>query len=223
MKYILSPLLFEKISDIEPIAKDLLEYDGINFLVGKAKVGKTALAYKLMHWWLQQEKLEIPYFITGGKMSSYQYWDSKFCQLHIPVSTFLLFNGIKRINYASTKNTSDPANIIMLALLGEEIKITSYCLIIIDDWEGIINDSNSAYTRLLLLQLNSLRIKNKAKVFFTGRSKKKIERIIEVLKTEQQENFMYRYLKLERPAYIGGDIKEFGECRIWMGENKQSQ
>lgn len=218
MKYILSPLLFENISDIEPLAKDILEYDGINFLFGKAKVGKTALVYKLMHWWLVQEKLETPYFITRKKMSSYQYWDSKFCQLHIPVSTFLLFNGIKRINYASTKNTNDPAKIILLALLEEEIKKTSNYLIIIEDWYGILSDSNSAYTRLLLLQLNTLRIENKAKVLFTGRSKRKIERVMEIVKTEQQEKFEYRYLRLERPAYIEDEIKEFGECRVWMGE-----
>lgn len=220
MKYILSPLLFEKISDIEPLAKDLLEYDGINFLVGKAKVGKTALMYKLMHWWVVQENLEPPCFITGGKMSTYQYWDTKFCQLYIPESTFLLFEGIKRIIYASAKNISDPAKKILLALLGDEINKTSNCLIIIDDWEGIINDSNSAYTRLLLLQLNTLRIKNKDKVLFTARSKRKIERLIEVLKNEQQENFVYRYLRLERPAYVGKDINEFGKCRVWVGENK---
>lgn len=218
MKYILSPSLFENISDIEPLAKDILEYDGINFLFGKAKVGKTALVYKLMHWWLVQEKLETPYFITRKKMSTYKYWDSKFCQLHIPVSTFLLFNGIKRINYASAKKTSDPAKVILLALLGDEINKTSNCLIIIDDWDDIMNDSNSSYTRLLLLQLNTLRIENKAKVLFTGRSKRKIERVLEIVKAEQQKKFMYRHLSLERPAYIEDDIKEFGECRVWVGE-----
>lgn len=55
MKFILSPLLIEKTSDIESLAKDILNYNGINFLTRKTKVGKIALIYKLMNWWEKNE------------------------------------------------------------------------------------------------------------------------------------------------------------------------
>lgn len=220
MKYILSPLLIEKITDIDLLGNDLLNYDGLNLLVGKAKVGKTAFAYKLMHWLVVQEKHQPPYFITGGKKQVYQYWDAKFCQLYIPESTFILFEGIKRIFYANAKNWEgiDSARLILLALFGNEIKTSINCLIILDDFDSIINDSNIAYFRLLVSQLNKLRLENQAKVLLTGRSKNKIKRIMDLITVEQPSKFVYRYLTLERPAFIEGDIKEFGECRVWVGE-----
>lgn len=55
MKFNLSPLLIEKTSDIESLAKDILNYNGINFLTRKTKVGKIALIYKLMNWWEKNE------------------------------------------------------------------------------------------------------------------------------------------------------------------------
>jgi archaellum biogenesis ATPase FlaH len=222
MKYIVSPLLIEKISDIDLLGNDLLNYDGLNFLIGKAKVGKTAFAYKLMHWLVVQEKHQIPYFITGGKKRVYQYWDAKFCQLYIPESTFILFEGIKRIFYANTKNWEgrDSAKIILLALFGNEIKTSTDSIIILDDIDSIINDSNIAYIRLLVSQLNKLRVENQAKILLTGRSRNKIERIMDLITVEQPGKFVYRYLTLERPAFIEGDIKEFGECRVWVKEKK---
>jgi hypothetical protein len=41
---------------------------------------------------------------------------------------------------------------------------------------------------------------------------------MDLIIVEQPGKFVYRYLTLERPAFIEGDIKEFGECRVWVGE-----
>jgi len=71
---------------------------------------------------------------------------------------------------------------------------------------------------MLLFQLRLLRMKYQNTILFTGRSKIKIERILELITVEQPGKFYNRYLTLELPAFIEGDIKEFGECRIWLGE-----
>lgn len=185
MKYTLSPLLREKTSDIEPLAKDLLNYDGINFLTGKAKVGKTALLYKLMHCWEKQ--------------------------------------GLKTIIYTVDKrnNKTDAARLILLSLLMNEVKISENCLLIIDDFGYVSNNTYTAYNRILIYQLKWIKHKYQSKIILTVRSKREMEESMNNLVTEHLGRINYRFINLERPAYIGGDIKEFGECKVWMGENKQ--
>lgn len=184
MKYIVSPLLIEETSDIEPLAKDVLNYNGINFLVGKPKVGKSALAKKLMNWWEKKEMKTIIY----------------------PVD--------------KSNNKTEAARLILLSLLMNEVKRSENCLIIIDDFNYVSNNTYTAYNRILIYELNWMIQKYQSKIIVTVRSKREIEKIVKLLEIKHIGKINYRHLVLERPAFIGGDIKEFGECRVWVGENK---
>jgi GTPase SAR1 family protein len=83
--------------------------------------------------------------------------------------------------------------------------------IFLDDIEYLKSDSLKQATVNLIEKIMSLSSEYKVLLFLSSNTKTTLKEYIEPLKLE--ENGMTdRYLRLQRPAYIGGVIKYFGDC-----------
>ncbi len=83
--------------------------------------------------------------------------------------------------------------------------------IFLDDIEYIKSDLLKQATVNLIEKIMSLSNEYKVLLFLTSNTKSNLKEFIDPLKLEEK-GITDRYLRLQRPAYIGGVIKNFGDC-----------
>jgi GTPase SAR1 family protein len=83
--------------------------------------------------------------------------------------------------------------------------------IFLDDIEYLKSDSLKQATVNLIEKITSLSNEYKILLFLSSNTKTTLKELIEPLKLEEK-GITDRYLRLQRPAYIGGVIKKFGDC-----------
>ena len=215
MKIILKPLEIENTVDIEPLGKLLTEKEGIWILHGKAKVGKTALMYKLMHWWLLQGYITPIYYPFSG-VKSYHHWEMQMNKLCNDDEILKQISDTKRVITQMEKGGSLQKFTRIILLMFFSIKMNKQIekrLIIIEGIELLINEIPEL-AQTLFLMLSKISKENEMIVLLSCRSKIKIEGYTDTIIQNGGSSLPFKFIHLERPAFMGDDIKEFGDSML---------
>ena len=191
--YIIKPCKIEETESITRFTKRFQKTGKLYLCTGAAKVGKTALSIKLAHCLYKKNKGLTPVIISLNNDSGY--WQNEIQEHAAGIIFYSLFIQ-KQLHLLKEINT----------ILKDHLVKSKNSFFIIDginkwdDFEGLI---------ISLIDF----IKNSnTNVFLTIRQS---ELILEerFLKQLQQNNLIELWL-LERPEYLGGEIKEFGDTKI---------
>lgn len=202
-KYIIKPLEFD-IPELDKTLKNkILIEPNMYLLIGKSKVGKTALCFKLINELFHDHpKLkQVGYFHFDN---THKYWIGKCAESVIFPSSKISFHHIVVDN-----------NLKFIVQLKNHLDQNTYSLIVIDVNINELNKFSASPYKDLLSELMKLIHKFRISIIVTERAN--LPAVMSPVFQESKNTPIPEKWLLDRPEYYGiNDITEFGQTRLYV-------
>ena len=196
--FIIKPLNIVETESIKTITGRFKEKNKIYIITGAEKVGKTALSIKILCYLLKETQKDFkPIFISLDNTA--EYWQN-LIQLNKEIFRYP-FKHKPAVSWGG----------ICMAL-DKELLDQQYNFIVIDGIDKCKDVMNEKEFENIFLAVVNFSKTTNATVFITGRTNQ-LSLAHPCLIEAQQEGSL-EFWHLERPGYLGGDIKEFGDTKL---------
>jgi len=210
-EFIIKPIDINRITDIKSLIESLNQSEKFIVCLGKEKVGRTALSFKLLNGLLSDEHRDWkPLFVCMDKPSVYQYWQGKFKEM---IEDKKVLERFERIPFIYPLENEQPFD-----YLTATIKEYKPALIIVDGYDNLLKLNESEEDKRLIIKLyfiysflNRFFLENKTTILITWQNSYGINR-------KKYEGVNIEYWELERPEYMGEYIQEYGDTRLKIME-----
>ena len=198
-KYILRPIETFEQDGMKLFSQKLENNSRLYILSGKPSVGKTAFCFKILYYQKLQNNFTNILFIYFDK--TIEYWKQKFSIQDPESLKNIKFNKMKISNFHKLKSE-----------ILDQMEEFNYHLIFID---GIYSCGEfqevKMYTSLLLDLMDMAHALQKP-IILTARQNKPV--LIPNIITHAHRPLLPETWFIERPDYLNGEIKKFGDNRI---------
>ena len=210
-EFIIKPIDINRITDIKSLIESLNQSEKFIVCNGKEKVGKTALSIKLLNGLLSDEHKDWkPLFVCMDKPSVYQYWQGKFKE---KIEDEKVLERFERIPFIYPLENEQP-----LDYLSDTINEYKPSITIVDGYANLLKLNESEEDKRLIIKLYfiyscliRIYLENKTTIIINWQNSYGINR-------KKYDGVNIEYWELDRPEYMGEDIKEFGDTRLKIFE-----
>ncbi|HET7115761.1 MAG TPA: hypothetical protein VFI29_04695 [Hanamia sp.] len=203
--YIIKPLEILETEDIKALVERLKEKSKICIISGAAKVGKTALAIKILCYLMKDNPKEFKPIVISLD-NSVEYWQN-LMQLNEEIFRY----PFKDKSFGPSENSFRALGNICLNIDGELLN-RNYNFIVIDGI-GKCNEALNAHDFEILFNSVVYFAKHSKAIFFITCRTEQLSISHPELDQSRKEGLVELW-DLERPEYLGGEIKEFGDTRL---------
>ena len=200
--YIIKPLEILESEDIKTLAERLKKKTKVYIISGSEKVGKTALVIKILYYLMKENPKKFKPIIISLD-NSVAYWQNS---MHLNDEIFRY--PFKESGLGPFENSLWTLGIIRINLLVSH----DYNFIVIDGIDKCSEVLNKKDYEALFNSIVSFAKERKANYFITCRTEQ-----LSISHSELVQSLKEGFVEvwdLERPEYLGGDVKEFGEARL---------